>query len=59
MVSLNCFSLCSGLVKRKVDAVEDSVKENLVSISSGKADSVNDKVKEEFKKRKLLQEVVT
>ncbi|PIO39572.1 hypothetical protein AB205_0084230, partial [Aquarana catesbeiana] len=44
-------------VHRVVDSVEDTVKEKLQLIEKGKADSVNEKDKNELKKRKLLNEV--
>ncbi|KAM4748276.1 phenylalanine--tRNA ligase alpha subunit [Rhinophrynus dorsalis] len=44
-------------VFRAVDSVEDSVKEKLQLVLQGKADSVNEKDKNELKKRKLLNEV--
>ena len=46
-----------GKVKRKVAEIKDTVKENLNQVNEGKADAVEDKVKAELKKRKLLEEV--
>ena len=45
------------LVKPKVETIVDQVKENLILISSGKIDSIDNKSRDEYKKRKLLQEV--
>ena len=45
-----------GLVKRKVDAISDTVQKDLAAISKG-SDEVPDKSLEEYKKRKLLQEL--
>ncbi|XP_053319094.1 phenylalanine--tRNA ligase alpha subunit [Spea bombifrons] len=42
---------------RAVDAIEDTVKERLQLVLQGKAESVNEKDKNELKKRKLLNEV--
>merc|ERR1719397_1532842 len=46
-----------GKVKRKVAEIKDTVKENLNHVNDGKADNVEEKVKAELKKRKLLEEV--
>jgi len=43
------------IIKRKVDSIEDTIKENLVKINS--SGDVSDKDKSEYKKRKLIQEV--
>lgn len=48
-----------ALVKRKVDSIEDSVKAQLQDIANGKGQNIADSVKNEYKKRKLLQEIVT
>jgi len=45
------------IVKRKVDSISDHVKDHLELIKSGEDSSVDDKVKGEYKKRKLLEEV--
>ena len=45
------------LVKPKVETIIDQVKENLILISSGKIDSMDNKSRDEYKKRKLLHEV--
>lgn len=45
------------LIKRKVDSIEDTVKIHLEEIAAGK-DNIPDSVRNEYKKRKLLQEVV-
>ncbi|KAG8430313.1 hypothetical protein GDO86_017995 [Hymenochirus boettgeri] len=42
---------------RAVDSIEDAVKEKLQLVLQGQADSVNEKDKNELKKRKLLNEV--
>uniref|UniRef100_U5EMI8 phenylalanine--tRNA ligase n=1 Tax=Corethrella appendiculata TaxID=1370023 RepID=U5EMI8_9DIPT len=47
------------LVKRKIDSIDDIVKQQLIKLSSGTKNDIPDNVKNEFKKRKLLQEVVT
>lgn len=47
------------LVKRKVDSITDVVQEHLISINKGLGDDIPDNVRNEYKKRKLLQEVVT
>merc|ERR1719342_816668 len=44
------------VVKRKVDSIEDVIKKNLNLIMEGSQD-VTDKEKQEYKKRKLIQEV--
>lgn len=47
------------LIRRKVDRIEDTVQEHLVAISKNLAEDLNDSVRNDYKKRKLLQEVVT
>ncbi|XP_037045807.1 phenylalanine--tRNA ligase alpha subunit, partial [Bradysia coprophila] len=47
------------LVKRKVDTITDVVQEHLMSINKGLGQDIPDNVRNEYKKRKLLQEVVT
>lgn len=57
-----CFVDKSGekpLVKRKVDTITDVVQEHLMSINKGLTDGIPDNIRNEYKKRKLLQEVVT
>ncbi|KAE8620004.1 hypothetical protein XENTR_v10010058 [Xenopus tropicalis] len=44
-------------IYRVVDSIEDAVKEKLQLILKGKADDVNEKDKNELKKRKLVNEV--
>jgi len=44
-----------ALIKRKVDNIEDKVQRDLIAVSNGAA--VDDKAKNDYKKRKLLQEV--
>merc|ERR1711971_209463 len=46
-----------GKVKRKVVDIRDTVKDNLNHVNEGKADAVEEKVKAELKKRKLLEEI--
>jgi len=45
------------MVKRKVETITDNVKVHLELIKHGKDSSVDEKVKGEYKKRKLLEEV--
>ena len=45
------------LVKRKVEAIVDNVKEHLNLVSQGKIDQIETKAKDEYKKRKLLHDV--
>ncbi|XP_055679874.1 phenylalanine--tRNA ligase alpha subunit [Lutzomyia longipalpis] len=47
------------VVKRKVDTIVDVVQQHLVEISRGGGQEIADNVKQDYKKRKLLQEVVT
>lgn len=47
------------IIKRKVDAIVDAAQNHLKEISLGNAQSVTDATRNEYKKRKLLQEVVT
>lgn len=42
---------------RQVDSIEDQVREKLLLIKKGAANQVEDKEKNELKKRKLLNEV--
>lgn len=46
------------LIKRKVDSIVDGVQEHLKQISSGAAE-ISDAIRNDYKKRKLLQETVT
>lgn len=46
------------LVKRKVPEILDTVQQHLASIIAGDASQVADGLKQEYKKRKLIQEVV-
>ena len=46
-----------ALIKRKVGSIEDKVQSDLVAISTGGKD-LDDKAKSDYKKRKLLQEIV-
>lgn len=47
------------VIKRKVDSIDDVTQRQLIAISQGdSAGTVSDAVKAEYKKRKLLQEVV-
>ena len=45
------------LVKRKVERIDDVIKKNLNIILAGSQGDVSDKEKQEYKKRKLIQEV--
>ena len=47
----------SPMVKPKVDSIQDHVKEHLIAISKGQIDEIDNKAKDEYKKRKLLHEV--
>ncbi|KAL3285516.1 hypothetical protein HHI36_000047 [Cryptolaemus montrouzieri] len=47
------------LVKKKVENIEDTTWKNLKLIASGKFDEVGEKEKQDYKKRKLIQEVTT
>lgn len=46
------------LVKRKVPSITDTVQQTLKFIQSGSTDGLSDKDKQEYKKRKLIQEIV-
>lgn len=46
------------LVKRKVSDIEDLVQLHLKQFESGDSSKISDKEKQEYKKRKLIQEVV-
>jgi len=46
-----------GLVKRKVDKIEDLVQKNLGLIQLGKGDIIDEKLKSDYKKRKLVEDV--
>nr|XP_019933124.2 phenylalanine--tRNA ligase alpha subunit [Aedes albopictus] len=47
------------LIKRKVDKIEDVVKNHAKAVAEGKDTVVPDNVKNEYKKRKILTETVT
>ena len=47
-----------GLVKRKVEEIEDLVQKNLGLLQQGKGDLVDEKLKSDYKKRKLVEEVI-
>lgn len=47
------------LIKRKVDTIVDLVQNHLQAIATDVAQSITDAVRNDYKKRKLLQEVVT
>lgn len=49
----------SGKVTRKVDSISDDVQEHLNFIVNNESDRVPDNFKQEYKKRKLVQEVLT
>lgn len=46
------------LIRRKVLQIEDVVQEHLKLVVSGDVSKISDKEKQEYKKRKLIQEVV-
>ena len=46
-----------SLVKRKVDSITDTVQNNLKLILANKGDQVDDDQKQDYRKRKLLQEL--
>lgn len=43
---------------RKVNIIEDAVRKNLINISTNQQNNIPDNVKQEYKKRKLLQETI-
>lgn len=45
------------VVKRKIDSITDVVQDNLRTIEKGLENDVSDNVKNDYKKRKLLQEM--
>ncbi|RWS27458.1 phenylalanine--tRNA ligase alpha subunit-like protein [Leptotrombidium deliense] len=45
------------LVRRKVEMVEDEVKQALIKIKESEGRNINDTVKQDLKKRKLIQEI--
>ena len=47
----------SKMVKRKVDSITDHVKDHLKLVEAGKIDEIDNKARDEYKKRKLLHEV--
>lgn len=47
------------LIKRKVDEIDDIVQEHLVALAKGLDQDIPESVRVDYKKRKLLQEVVT
>lgn len=47
------------LIKRKVDSIVDVVQQHLKAIVDGSATEITDAVRNDYKKRKLLQETVT
>lgn len=46
------------LVKKKVESIEDTVQEHLRQINAGNATNITDTIRNEYRKRKLLQEIV-
>ena len=48
----------STIVIRKVDSIKDVVQEHLLLVVSNKLHEIPDQLKQEYKKRKLLQEVI-
>lgn len=47
------------IIKRKVETIEDTVQLHLKNLLSGKGEAPSDNLRNDYKKRKLLQEVVT
>ncbi|KAK3919432.1 Phenylalanine--tRNA ligase alpha subunit [Frankliniella fusca] len=47
------------MIVRKVPEIQDSVRENLCLIDQGQVSNIADAIKQDFKKRKLIQEIVT
>lgn len=47
------------LIRRKVDTIVDTVQEHLIAVTKDLAADLSDAVRNDYKKRKLLQEVVT
>lgn len=47
------------LVKRKIDTIIDVVQEHLHHINNGNNSDITDAIRNDYKKRKLLQEIVT
>lgn len=47
------------LIRRKIDSITDTVQEHLVAVTKGLDSTISDPIKSDYKKRKLLQEVVT
>merc|ERR1719510_410432 len=45
------------LVKREVDCITDTVQNHLKLVKEGKMDQIDNKARDEYKKRKLLHEV--
>ena len=45
------------MVQRKVESIDDTVKDNLNLVAAGKINDIDKKSKDEYKKRKLLHEV--
>lgn len=46
------------LIKKKVPQIEDNVQESLKKLSVGNISEISDKELQEFKKRKLIQEII-
>ncbi|XP_045483138.1 phenylalanine--tRNA ligase alpha subunit [Harmonia axyridis] len=46
-----------SIVKRKTNSIEDNVQKNLILIADNKLSNISDKEKQDYKKRKLIQEV--
>lgn len=47
------------LIKKKAQSIEDHVRQHLTDIAIGKPSNIPDNVRNDYKKRKLLQEIVT
>lgn len=46
------------IVKRKVESITDTVQEHLRQVDAGQASALSDAVRADYRKRKLLQEIV-
>ncbi len=46
------------MVRRKVASITDSVREHLTAVSVGRGDQVEERLRVEYKKRRLLDQVL-
>lgn len=46
------------LIKKQVETINDTVQAHLKALATGDLSEINDKLKQEYKKRKLVQEVI-